>query len=48
MSLSLGLFLFLVSGREGVLDEGTVGALPPGDLGNWLMMEPEAAAASDF
>lgn len=39
---------FLGVEREGVPDGGTVGALPPGDPGNWLMMEPEAAATSDF
>ena len=32
------------SGREGALEGGTAEALPPGDLGTWLMMEPGAAA----
>ena len=31
-SLSVGLFLLLVTGREGALEWGTVEALPPGDL----------------
>lgn len=37
----------LASGREGALDGGTAEAHSC-DLGNWLMMEPGAAAPTDF
>ena len=48
MFLSLVLCFLLASGREGALEGGTAEALPPGDLGTWLMMEPGAAALTDF
>lgn len=48
MSLSHGLFFLLASRREGALDGGPAEALSPGDLGDWLMMEPGAAAPTDL